>query len=289
MTILVTGATGAVARAVIEGLVGVGAPVRAASRASTLSGLPDGVERARVDLADPVTLRGSLDGVDRVFLYAEPAAIDGVVAELTRAGVEHVVLLSSLSVVGSPEAADEPFATDDPITHQHRTVERALAGSTLPWTFLRPGAFATNARRWGPLIRAEGVVRASYPEAHRTPIHERDIADVALRALLEPARHRGAHYELTGPESLTQRQQVDLIAAATNRTIRFDELTPDQERAALARTMPPALVDVLMRYQSEADGVPGPVLDGVTRVTGRPARGFATWARDHAHEFRADS
>jgi hypothetical protein len=87
---------------------------------------------------------------------------------------------------------------------------------------------------------------------------------------------------------LTQRQQVALIAAATGRPIRIDELTPELERAILGRTMPPHLVDVLMRYRSEQDGVPSPVLDGVTRVTGRPARGFAAWARDHAYEFRSD-
>jgi uncharacterized protein YbjT (DUF2867 family) len=63
--------------------------------------------------------------------------------------------------------------------------------SRLCWTFLRPGMFAANARPWwAPQIRAGDVVRWPYAAAPTASIHERDIAAVAVRALLE-AGHEG--------------------------------------------------------------------------------------------------
>jgi uncharacterized protein YbjT (DUF2867 family) len=66
MTILVTGATGNVGRAVVRELVARGVGVRAFVRDAVE--LPAGVEAAIGDLDDPVSIEEALDGVDRVFL-----------------------------------------------------------------------------------------------------------------------------------------------------------------------------------------------------------------------------
>jgi hypothetical protein len=50
---------------------------------------------------------------------------------------------------------------------------------------LRPGMFANARSWWGPQIRASDVVRWPYADAATAPIHEGDIAAVAVRALLE--------------------------------------------------------------------------------------------------------
>src|SRR6266851_6893141 len=58
-------------------------------------------------------------------------------------------------------------------------------------TFLRPGGFATNALWWwGAQIRRGDVVRWPYGPAALAPIHEQDIAAVAVRALRDDG-HRG--------------------------------------------------------------------------------------------------
>jgi uncharacterized protein YbjT (DUF2867 family) len=216
--------------------------------------------------------------VRTLFLYAEPQGIEGVLGVARAAGVEQVVLLSSAWVVAKGRESS-------PIARRHLIVEQAISASGLPWTFVRPGGFATNALQWAPSIKAAGVVRAVYPEAQVAPIHEQDIAAVAVAALTSPG-HAGQAYVLTGPESLTQRRQVELIGAAIGRPIRFEELTPEQAREQLGRFMPPAIVDTLLSYLAAADGVPAPVSDTVQQVTGRPARTFAEWATDHAADFR---
>ncbi len=210
---------------------------------------------------------------------AQPEGIDGFVQAARAAGVRHVVFLSSSSVV-------EPGAETDPIARRHQAVEQALERSGCAWTFVRPGAFATNALSWAPTIRAEGVVRLAYPRAESAPIHEADIAAVAVAALTGETLH-GAAPVLTGPESLTRERHVTLISTAIGRDVRCVELTPEQARAGMARSMPPPFVDGLLRMWAATDGVPAPISDAVTRITGRPGRGFLPWARDHATAFRS--
>ncbi|MGK5627224.1 NAD(P)H-binding protein [Streptomyces sp. URMC 123] len=278
MTILVTGGRGHVARSLVDQLVESGQRVRVATRDASALTAPAGAEVVEADLTRAETLPAALSGVSKVFLYADPQGVDVFVEAAREAGVEHVVLLSA-----SPVTAANPDL--NPLARMHRAAERALIASDLPWTFLRPGAFATNTLQWAASIRDEGVVRAPYPEAHIDAIHEADIAAVAVRALTETG-HEGRAYLMTGPESVTQRQQVEAISKAIGRLVEFVELTPAEYRETLSRWGSDELVDQLLRYLSEQDGIPMPVVNTVELMLGRPARTYAEWATDHADDFR---
>lgn len=288
MTVLVTGARGRIAARVIDGLVAAGAAVRAASRDPDAINVPDGVDVVRGDVRESAVLANALRGVAKVFLYADPNGITDTVDALRRADIDHVVLLSSSTTAqldGADPAAPRLTEADDPIAWRHVVVERALAASGIPATSVRPGPFATNTLRWAPGIRADGTVRIARPGYQQASIDERDIADVAVRALTEPG-HEGARYLLSGPESLSQRRQVELIGAATGRPIRLVEIGDDEARQQIARWSTPAVADRLVGAMITGDGRPAVVLDTVERVLGKPARTFERWARDHADEFR---
>jgi uncharacterized protein YbjT (DUF2867 family) len=277
--IVVTGATGNVGGNVVRQLLDAGERVRAVTRSPGAARLPDGVEVVGGDLTEPSTLAGAFDGAERMFLFPVPATV-GSVAELARAsGVRRVVVLSSSAAAGQ---------ADNPISVMHQTVERALENSGLDWTFVRPGGFATNTLSWAPSVRVEGVVRAPYPGATVNLIHEADIAAVATTALLEDG-HGGARYPLTGPESMTQAEQVQAIGAAISRDVRFEEQTPEQARRAMVRYMPEPIADILLNYWADSVGSTAPVLPTVEQVTGRPARSYPEWAVDHAEDFGASS
>lgn len=270
MTVLVTGARGAIARNVIAQLLEAGTPVRAASRVPGATDLPAGgkggtVEPVRVDFTAPETLAPALEGVAKVFLYAAHEGIDAFVTAAQEAGVKHVVLLSSA-------AAAQP---DNPIGRVHLDVEQALEASGIPWTFVRPAMFATNSLWWADSIRAEGVVRLPYPDAPVNPVHERDIAEVAYAALTEDG-HEGRTYVIDGPGHLTQRRQVELIGEAIGREITVEELP----REVAAKFMPEPVLDMLASGSTE---LWGPTSEA---VTGRPARTYADWTVDHAADFR---
>lgn len=277
--ILVTGTTGRVGRAVLDELRSVGAPVRAGARTPGKLSLPADVEVTRADLTDPATLSAALDGVDKVFLYAVPQGVHGFVSAAQAAKVKHIVVLSSQTVV-------DRLPAQQAITEMHRVVEEAVAGSGIPYTFLRPHNFASNILMWGwgESIRRTGGVRFPYPESHSDAVHEKDIAAAAATVLTEPG-HEGRSYYVSGPESITQRRQLEVISEVTGRPLRFDEITPEQARVELAPYVPEWVRDAVFGYWAASDGVPAHVSDDVEKLTGRPARSFAEWVADHTAEF----
>lgn len=278
MTVLVTGAAGSVGRHVIDRLLAAGARVRALTRTPDTAGLPADVEVVRGDLTRPETLRAALSGVDRAYLFPLPETAREFVGLAEAAGLQRIVVLSSSSVL------DETGGNHSGV--YHRTVERAVEASRLDWTFVRPDEFAGNILwKWGHSIRTEGLVRAPYPGAARALIHEADVAAVAAAALLEDG-HAGRAYELTGPESLTQSEQVRAIGEALGRQLRFEEVTPEQGREEMSRFMPEPVVDMVLAYLARSVGRPATVLPTVEKITGRPGRPFAQWAADHAADFR---
>ncbi|MBH0776629.1 SDR family oxidoreductase [Nocardia bovistercoris] len=279
MTTVVFGASGNVGKYVAAGLDSAGVRVRRTSRDPGAAGFPSGVEVVAADLERPETVSAALEGARRVFLYAKPDGIEGFVAAAESAGVRQVVLLSSAAVVMGDAALS-------PIGVAHAVVESAIQKSGMDWTFIRPGMFATNALWWWQKsIREEGVVRLPYPDALTTPVHEKDLAALAVAALTEPG-HEGRAYSVTGPEALTLRQQVRHIGEAVDRDIAVDSTTVDQARAELLKTLPPFAVDGILAGWKAGIGVPAPVPTGVAEIIGRPAHTFAQWAIDHASDFR---
>jgi uncharacterized protein YbjT (DUF2867 family) len=278
MTILVTGVRGRVGRTVLHRLLGAGAAVRAASGTLGDTVLPGGEPPARLELGDPDTFPAALKGIRKVFLYARPDTAPRFVREAVDAGVEHVVLLSSLAI-------EADGAEHSPIARQHQDVEEALRASELDWTFVRAGGFAANALQWAAPIRAGHGLRLAYPDTYSEPVHESDIAEVATRALLDDA-HRGAVLRITGPESLSARQQAELIGQAAGIRVAVERISRAEQREQLTAVLPEAFADILLDYQEQRDGRPEAPLPDVERVLGRGAVPFAEWAREHAAAFR---
>ena len=278
MTTLVIGARGSVGREVLDGLAAAGEPVRASARDPASADLPAGVPVVAADLTKPETLRTALDGVERVFLYAPAGGAGGFIEAARDADLERVVLLSSGSVL-------LPYAAGNAIAEEHRRIERALANSGLRWTPIRPLVLANNALNWAHSVRTEGVVRLVLPEAMTAPVHERDVAAVAVAALLGEAGEEAAAM-LTGSEPMSQRRQVESIGAAIDRDIQVEELAVAEARHRFGRSEKPEIVDAVIQFITAAADGGSPATDTVERVLGRPAVPFARWARDHAADFR---
>ncbi|MFB7371665.1 NAD(P)H-binding protein [Streptomyces sp. NPDC056222] len=282
MTVLVTGSRGRVGSALLELLHGAGIKARAASKNPADLSPPDGIDTVRCDLSDPADFEAALDGVDSVFLYAEPSHVDAFVSRARVAGVQHITLLSSSSVL-APDAAENAIAAS------HLTVERALAAAAADGTFeathLQPGAFATNALQWSWAIRSARAVELPYPGSHSDPIHEKDIAEAAFAVLTEPAL-RGSSYLLTGPESLDFTEQLAILAEATGRPTTTAAITPEQWKQSVTAHIPETFADALLSYWASHDGRPVTTTRTVEELTGHPARTFAEWATDHADAFR---
>lgn len=278
MSILVVGASGAVGGAVVAGLLDRGESVRATSRTPQKLALPAGVEVFAADLDDPASFTNALTGVERVFLYADLAEPEVLLATFAAAGVRHVVVLSSSSVTF-------PGAAEDFNGSRFLRVEEAVVRLGLAYTFLRPGGFASNAARWSWGVKGESAVPLPYPEAVQVPVHEQDIADVAVVALTTDALV-GTAPVLTGPERLTLREQVALIGDVIGRPVAVIEQTEAESSAMLSRFVPEVWVRQIIKDWREAVGATPRVSDEYTRITGRASRTFRGWVVDHADLFR---
>jgi uncharacterized protein YbjT (DUF2867 family) len=278
---LVTGATGRVGREVVAQLLNTGVQVRALTRHPDLAGLPPEVEVVQGDLTDPASLDSCLDGIEAVFLvWTAPLGSAAAALGKLMQRARRMVLLTS------PHKTAHPFFQQpNPMRGLHQELERLIEASRVERTFLRPGMFAANALPWwGPQVRAGEVVRWPHGAAATAPIHERDIAAVAVRALLE-AGHDGAEYVLTGPASLTQREQVATIGEVLGRPLRFEEMSPEEAGREFAAPAP--VVNMLLDAWAAAIGQPAYRTNTVADLTGRPARTFQAWVADHAEAFRA--
>lgn len=283
--VLIIGATGRIGREVVARLSVMNTEIRALVRNPGSFTTP-GVEIMQGDLAMPETLDRPLDGIDAVFLVwtAPPLTVAPVVERIAKRA-RRIVFLSA------PWKTPHPFfqkPQPNPGVSLLAGIERRIEDSGLQWTFLRPAMFASNALHWwGPQIRAGGLVRWPYLNAATAPIDERDIAAVAVRALSDDG-HSNADYVVTGPQSLTQLEQLSIIGKAIGRGLRIEEMSPEETRAAWKATWPAPVVEMLLDAWSGSVGLPAWVTSAVADVTGTPPRTFQQWAADHAVPFRPE-
>ncbi len=283
--ILVTGATGNVGREVVNLLVDDGQEVVALTRNPAAAELPGGAHVVGGDPSRPQTLISALSGVEAVLISPRAlgdatagAATAKLLALAAEQGAERVVALSAVTVQYA--AGYRRFADT------FKAVEDAVKASGLRWTFLRSADYAANALAWAPQIRSVSVVRGAYGDAATSTIHERDVAAVAAKALVNP-KHAGHAYVLTGPHSLTQREKVRLIGEAIGKELSFEELPPERLRQAmLAQGLPEDVPDRLLGSLADYARQPGPSSNTMEQVLNRPALTFAEWAAEHAAAFR---
>lgn len=284
--VLVTGATGNVGRGLVEILSEASVRVRAVSRNAKASAVSSQVEIIDGDPSKPQTIAQALTGVTSLFI--NPMAVQSATAELLALardhGVKRVVSLSATNVDDDPNAQPSRMRGVN-----HQEVEAALLACGLQCIALRTGAHASNSvPMWAAQIRAGDVVRAPYADSASAPIHERDVAAVAAKALTTDALV-GRRPALTGPESLTHEQMVKILGQAIGRPLRYEEIPPERAKKIMIEQgfpFPPELIDRLHAFQAKGVGHRAETTNDVETILGRPALTFAQWASDHADMFR---
>ncbi|MGW7430195.1 NAD(P)H-binding protein [Streptomyces sp. NPDC054861] len=279
--ILVTGATGNIGSALLKELRAHGAgPLRGLTRDAGRAVLPEGVEAVEGDFAEPASLKPALEGVRSLFLVSRLGPDADVLEAARQAGVEHVVLVSSITVLTHPHLG--PAA-------ENLAVEQLLKESGMAWTILRPTQFASNSLMWAAAIRDHATVRAPYADTALPTVHPADIASVARVALTDPA-HRGRVHALTGPEPVAARQQVEAIAAALGREVPFAEISREEAHAQMAAVFGEEAADAVLDVTGgDVNDELLKVRDTVARVTGAPGRTFRQWAAENVDAFRGDA
>jgi NAD(P)H dehydrogenase (quinone) len=221
-TVLVTGASGNVGRAIAESLLAM-APqwrlkvkigVRNHEKVQDL--IYKGAQPVIIDFEDSASLAEALTDVDRVWVTLPNPAREGshpfdrarltmnVVDAAAQAGV-HFVLLGSV-----------PFADLQKTLFQKEffLAETHLKNSQLNHAVLRMGLFMENALALKRMI-ANGVLPHPLGAASYCPVSVADIGEAAATILANPARYTNETFTITGPESVSGIQ----MAAAASRAL----------------------------------------------------------------------
>ena len=274
---LVTGASGNVGKEVVRALLSQGGRVRAALRDATLKqGYAPDFEAVHFDFDDPATYAPALKGVNGLFLM-RPNPVLAVKKTLNRLldvavdqGVAHCVFLS---VAGAENNRFVP----------HHAVEQHLMRGPLRWTMLRAGFFAQNLSgpyradiRAGLIVLPAGHGKVAYVDAQ-------DLGDLAAFALLDPVRHAGQAYHLTGPDCLSFDEVAALLTLELGRPVRYEAASLwgywrhcRRRGIGLVPTLAYTMIHAALRGGSGAST--DPILPA---LLGRPARGVRQFVEEN--------
>jgi uncharacterized protein YbjT (DUF2867 family) len=177
------------ARLLAQRQVPVRVLVRDSQKAAALA--QAGVELAEGDLEVPATIDAAMQGVSAVVLVSLtiPAQELNVIGSAVRAGVGHVVKVTSKA------SADSPIAR----RRGQAEIESGLIASGLGYTLLRNNAYLQNFLMLAPAIAKTGSFGSSAGDGRVGMIDARDAAAVAAEIAVSPALHAGRPTGLPGP------------------------------------------------------------------------------------------
>jgi uncharacterized protein YbjT (DUF2867 family) len=281
-TILITGATGTIGRAVIKILsqhddVAIRAATRRPGQLRADAGAnqltPVAFDWDAPHAAGDIAAAGTMLVLPPAAHHPLPATTRLLDSAVT-AGVKHIVFLSTLGADFEPGFAFGRWALAG---------EQAVAAAGLPYTVLRPNSYMTNFLTMQRPGR-DGALRLPWSDGACSFVDPRDVAAAAVHVLLEPHGHDGETYELTGPEALNIHAIAAVLRASTGTPVHYVDTPLATVRDALSDAgMPQQMVTAFLELHSVmASSQRAPVTSHVRQVTGRPPRSFAGFAAEHA-------
>jgi uncharacterized protein YbjT (DUF2867 family) len=257
--VLVLGGKGKTGSRVVQRLTELGYPVRIGSRSAVTP----------FDWENSQTWEPVLQGMDAVYITYQPdLAVPEAVPAIkqfsdlaVKKGVKHLVLLSGR---GEPEAQE---------------CEHIVMNAGANWTIVRASWFFQNFSE-GYMLEPilAGFVALPVGDMGEPFIDTDDIAEVVVAALTNDMHH-GQLYEVTGPRLLSFKEAISEIAAATGRSIQYQEVSIDEYTAMLKEYQVPQEYIGLLTYlfTEVLDGRNAVITDGIEVALGRKATDFQAW------------
>jgi uncharacterized protein YbjT (DUF2867 family) len=280
--ILVTGATGRVGSALVAALSARGAKVRAfARRPEQVPRLP-GVEAAAGDLLDRRSVAAAVKGCDRAFLAssAGPDQVDAQSNVVDAAREARLKLVVKLSALGAD--AQSPVN----VLRWHGRTEDQLRRADVPHALLQPQFFMQNTLGWAASIRDRGSFAGAAREGRIAFVDARDVAAAAAAALTGRG-HEGKTYALTGPRALSLQEVAEILAGATGRPVRYDDVSAAELKELLSCAGAPDWLaeDVVALHAFFGANAGAGTSRAVRELTGSPPRTYDAFAREFASSF----
>jgi NAD(P)H dehydrogenase (quinone) len=261
--ILITGASGRVARRTAELLSHDGHALRLMTRSPQRAPRLPGAETVRGDFSETATLKDAFEGVS-VALVVSASGEPGERARLHRNAFEaaaraHVGHVVYLSLQGAAPDSKYPFSRD------HYLSEQYLFAAGLPCTALR-NAFYID--MFIGAFDAGGVIRGPARQGRGAFVSREDVARTAAAVL---RKQPGGIYDVTGPEALSVADIARRLSILVDRPLRYVDEAGDVARERLSSLEPLAWrVDLSIGwFEAIAAGELRRTSDTVLRFTGK--------------------
>src|ERR1022692_4445219 len=261
--LLITGASGRIARRAAAFVAQGGYPLRLMTRTPQQAPKLTGVEVVRGDFAEPATLPDAFTGISAALVVSgsgkpgERARLHRNAFEAAvRAGGRHVVYLS---LQGASPISKYPFSRD------HFLSEQYLAAAGIPYTVLR-NAFYLD--MFLDKFDVDGVMRGPAKERRGAFVSREDAARTAAAVLADPP---GGTHDVTGRESLSLDDVARRFSALTHRPLRYQAESAKSARDRLCKREPPSWrVDLSVGwFEAIAAGELEHTSNAVFRFTGK--------------------
>jgi uncharacterized protein YbjT (DUF2867 family) len=289
-TILVTGATGTVGSEVVKQLSRDALNYNIKTGVHSIKNVDrveqyDRIKAVQIDYDKQEGLETAFKDVDKLFLLTHPSSKSAehesnLITKAKKSGIKHIVKQSIM-------LAD--LNADVEAMRLHRQAEKLIEDSGIPYTFLRPNEFMQGFINFqGTTIKSNNAFYIPADDAKVSFVDARDIAAVAVKALVDGDKHYNKSYMVTGPEALSYHQAAEILSNATGKKIDYVNISEEEIREALKETgMNDWLISTIVGlYALYRNGGASQVSSAVEEVTGRKATAFVEFAKDYADAFR---
>jgi uncharacterized protein YbjT (DUF2867 family) len=280
--ILVTAATGQVGNAALHAVAAGRTEARALVRDPSAFAAPQGVQVVQGDFDDDTSLAKALEGVDVMLLAGRdsPESVSRhrrVLAQARRAGVRHLVKLSAIGASAESSVA---------LMREHHEIDEEVRNGPANWTFLKPHLFMQNLLRAADAVRREGKLAAPMKHDRFPLVDTRDVGAAAAAVLLDPAKHAGKVYSLTGPAAVSYDDVAAALAAVAGHSVTYEAVAPDDyENRLLAAGLPDWRAYDLAHIASAYGADENTVSPDLERLVGRRPTSLSEFLEDHRSAY----
>ena len=272
MSLVVTGATGALGRLIIEHLIARGVEpaeiVGAGRNTGKLAELAaTGVRTAVIDYSDAATLEAAFAGVDTLMLVSgsevgqRVAQHGNALAAARAAGISRIVYTSA------PKADTSELI----LAPEHKATEELIRASGIPFTILRNGWYTENYIGALAQARETGVFLSSAGEGRIASASRTDYAEAAA-VVLTTDGHDGATYELSGDVAWTGDDLAAALGTVAGRDVVHSAVDPEAHAEILRGAgLDDGTVGFVVALDGNTrDGLLAATTGDLARLIGRP-------------------